>query len=748
MGKKSKQQKGGSNSKFVWDDLVAKLANNRIQSLPQHLRQASELKAYLFRIMQPADKLAWLTIPLMKGLMHGPPDIDVRIRAPAPVTPNDPWPLLMWLCQWKLLQKLYGWKGGDDIVAMVIAAGADVHAESPLEKWNAAFLAVTYGSPVTLQLLIGAGIHLQHRGINRRTCLYNALEYPSPSMLRYLLLDHHLSSTDMMAATSTSRGLSFPMSTADFILSLFFSGPNSASLSMVHRPASWVNFGPPSIGDVAESLIMLRQQGAVFTWNEGTMDFWKNMADHSANLRQPRDIERLSESLLGYWLPTAIHELLEQESREELAHHDSVETGKTQECPICRKPLQKMVTLYCSHSFCRHCIVQYGVNGGSSCPLCRGRLCKEIVGAIVPPTEEAARDLYSLFGLTNAPFSDKRGPQCLSDKQVLEEATVEGMDATIPLATLREMLSARVSQGHNEQLDYRTTFQASRRDADAEEILLGSTSKVVSLELSSTHSVIYHSKRLNAPRQGPAMIEIKIKGIPVIARISNNSFYTCVSASVVKIFKLKRLENLSSSKFRDGLTGRRLRATCLEDFTFSLGEVVVSLYNAVEVDPGMQGAGVQLGVDFFLSAAWCVVDVTFGTSITKDHDQDGKKDDCDSLFRTDGVRSCVISGCKLESLRYYAHDGKTAHVTVLHYNPLNHMNVGVVTLKRGTEFEECNWCLRTFPGGYMAQCGVCKGMGENIFYCDERCQRAAWKIHCKKEAHCGTNIKNSALLLS
>jgi hypothetical protein len=70
------------------------------------------------------------------------------------------------------------------------------------------------------------------------------------------------------------------------------------------------------------------------------------------------------------------------------------------------------------------------------------------------------------------------------------------------------------------------------------------------LELSATHSITNGNSMVMAPSRGPVIVEIVIKGVPVVAHISNNSRYTTISASVAKTFNLKRLE-LRSLAFRD-----------------------------------------------------------------------------------------------------------------------------------------------------------------------------------------------------
>jgi hypothetical protein len=86
-------------------------------------------------------------------------------------------------------------------------------------------------------------------------------------------------------------------------------------------------------------------------------------------------------------------------------------------------------------------------------------------------------------------------------------------------------------------------------------------------------------------------VEIFIKGVPVVAHLSNNSRYTTISASVVLAFGLKRLNKLASREFRDAFTGKRMKKnvkiTWLEKFTFTVGGIDVALRNAVEFSPDM-----------------------------------------------------------------------------------------------------------------------------------------------------------------
>jgi hypothetical protein len=319
----------------------------------------------------------------------------------------------------------------------------------------------------------------------------------------------------------------------------------------------------------------------------------------------------------------------------------------------------------------------------------------------------------------------------LSNDRIAEETKIQNLYSRFSSWTaLRNKLIMSTKQGHDTAKTSNplsiTLDEGSRQMAGIGEALV---------ELSSTANVVGDSLMISAPADGPALIEISIKGVSILANLSNNSRYTVVSASVVETFKIKRLEKLRSRKFRDGLTGKKIKSrnivfTCLESFTFSLGGVEVTLRNAVEAAPSPSGIGVQLGQDFFLSAAYCVAETKIGGEAI-----DSRGDSSALYMRTDGLCSWPALECKAESLRYYSRDGKTSCLPLLHFNPNKNERVAVCTVKPDTVFTECNWCGRIFPEG-MFECGVCAEAGTHVFYCDERCQSAAWKIHkMTSEAH-------------
>jgi hypothetical protein len=714
----------------IYQELVDKLLSpERIRGVPEDLRQPAVLRDHLLRVLAFTERTAWLVSRLIKGLLQCHSSINLRIIM-NPLKPDNP-TILVFVSQPKFLNRNFGWQGGNEIVSMVLATpGVDVNAVVE-KKFNAAFFAVIYGTPKILDLLIEAGINMQHRDYLGRTVLCTALDYPNPEMLRRVL--DHVPATEMFPCTSRSDGREIQLSASDRILGLYAAAGSS----------SWINLGgPPSVQDVAESLILVRQRGASFT-PEGSEVAWISVRyafrGGKEGVIAPEDLVQLAKSILGFWLPRAVQDQVngmdEEVTGQQPSGTDNISpctASTTGECPICLDPVCKETALYCGHSFCRQCIIEYGKRSGKACPVCRQRLCKDIS----PRTEDdaAATDINASGGNLGNIDSDMgimeaaqlRGISALSDSQVSEETKIQGIYSIFSSnQDLRRKLLDKVIEGHD----------LARRTAGKIALTVGDRCKVVVLELSAILNITCYDCMVIAPSRGPVIVEIAIKGVPVVAHISNNSRYTTISASVAKTFNLKRLEKLRSLAFRDALTGKRvkkMRVTCLEKFIFSVGGIEVTLRNAVEIDPDMDGIGVQLGQDFFLSAALCAVDVQIPAT--------GSGSNIEAM-RTDGICSWMLLKCDSEnsehseSLRYYAHGGKTARLPLLRFNPHTDAEMNAITLTGDTTFTECSWCCRTFPEG-MRSCPVCYDAGEDVYYCDERCQKAAWKVHkANKEGH-------------
>lgn len=95
---------------------------------------------------------------------------------------------------------------------------------------------------------------------------------------------------------------------------------------------------------------------------------------------EAEDLMQLARSILGFWLPRAVQDQVDGMD-EEFTEQQASGADKsitTKECPRCLDPICKEIALYCGHSFCRQCIIDYGRQSRKSCPMCRQRLCNDI----------------------------------------------------------------------------------------------------------------------------------------------------------------------------------------------------------------------------------------------------------------------------------------------------------------------------------------------------------------------------------
>ena len=87
----------------------------------------------------------------------------------------------MWVCQYKFLGAQYVYCGGDDIVALVLAAAADVSLRIS-NGCNALFFAVKYTSAKCVEMLLDAGVKVDDRDFLGQTIWKNALERPTRTL--------------------------------------------------------------------------------------------------------------------------------------------------------------------------------------------------------------------------------------------------------------------------------------------------------------------------------------------------------------------------------------------------------------------------------------------------------------------------------------------------------------------------------------------------------------------------------------
>lgn len=691
---------------FVTDSLVATVLERG--GIPEHLNSFETLKAYLEKIFTANGNLANFFEALAQGLEAGPPQIDQSVQLIRQW--SQKMPLLHWVCQFRFLNCKLGCNLTEDVVKLVLRAGANPNATLPSNQTSAIFFAVKYANVKSVDMLLQAGANIQQKDVFGRSCLYNALEYPNPLIIRRLL--EHLPATEMFPSSTPDGEEEFLISTADTLLS-FVTAENS--------PIPWTNLGDPSVNDLQEAFILIRQQGARLTERASSyplavIGYSFTAAQHPL-IRKPEMLQQLAKVLVGVHIPENCKPDKETSiSTERLEEME--EDEEPYECPMCLEVSKKLITLYCGHTYCRSCIVEYGkkqTNNG--CPLCRSQLCREVSFN----SRGNVLSFHHVMGI-NEEASKRQGPKYFTNEQLAAEAKAQGLYSSFSsYASLRSKIETELTNGvrtskqiqpiqMNNVRDTRTGRQSGNLHgrgrfrmelASNVPLVLGTPPSIFSL----------------CPHDGPVGIEISICGTPLLARISSQSIYTVFSKSVVDQLGLKRIEKLKSRKFVDTNTAKFVKNstfTCLEPMKLCFQGIEVTLRNAIEIspDPSSLLFGVQLGHDFLYSGLLSVADVKVGEG--------------DGLFyRVVGEDSWPTSNhTSKESFRYYSHDGKMADLPLIHFNPFGRGTILGISLRENVSFKQCNWCCRAFPEG-MLECLRCPG----YYYCDERCQRAAWKIH-------------------
>ncbi len=689
MGKKSKRSKKRSGNgtartlsnrqgqyllsdDIITDDLLDAVLSRGVPE--KHLNSKRALRKYFLRLLHCdwARQKPIFFAQLVEGLTKGAPEIDKVINEDErPFTP------LCAVCQWQLVAT-WGWTAQDELVDMVLRAGADVH-QCLDDGRDALLIAVEVGTLQTVDLILQVDNSIiQRRHTDGRSCLSTALLRPSPPIISRLL---EYLPADETFATAYNDGQPGPSSTAPDRIMRLVTGDGSES------PSSWDILGMPKGSDVSEALMILRQKGARFSCSSNIPLML---------LVSPSRSEVLGNALLTMWnevaksLVGAIipHTLIHQNSATEAQHEDRVRSIVIDEempnCGICQSKARKKVTLYCGHSFCRKCIIDYcKIDNGETCPICHRPLCLDLCS---PPSH----NLGSKKKKHNVDAGN--GPQFLTYEQVKAECQFQGIHS--------DSLSP-------EELRRKFIKESKENNVDSWE----------NNELANNP---------DGPTDGYFAIDITISGIPLLARMSHQSVFTIVSKNVVENLGLKRNDGrILNKKLIDCVTLEKIAATAftwLEPFCVNIGDIEVTICTAIEVSPDLLGDastmfGIQLGRDFLYAGVWCPK-LSHGEMIWEGTENK-------------------------EMLRFYSHEGTSTYVPILRFYPFlkteytdddnTHFTFGVST-EEDVKFEQCYWCCRRFPTGWMKVCSACKHSGQIVTYCDEECQRLAFKIH-KKTHH-------------
>ncbi|KAL7578824.1 hypothetical protein ACA910_016045 [Epithemia clementina (nom. ined.)] len=692
------ESKGTNNEK----DRSARMAAS-VQVTPD----VAVLRRRLIQVLHQ-DSVLWLAIPLLEGLLYAGDLINRRVFIPGS---GEPFPLLHCLCQYKLLKKQFQYKGANDLVALTLRAGAMVNDKLG-NGCTALFFAVKYGSAETVQLLVQAGADTAATDIYGQTCWKNAVEYAIPSVIEALI---RLGvSVHENIETGREEGGREQKTLPDFMLNQFIS---TSSGSPSGDPFSWYLFGLPQFEDYATSIIRVLQAGASFS----SFDMGLAVCVHASAKQVTRRMDakkrnllvQISRVLFGEKLPDAI---LKEVQKFDDNFVRTVDRNTHGLCKICNNTMgdrDSPITLYCGHIFCLECVKSLRLSKSSNptCTVCNRKLGRDLLSSEArerrPPSH-----LLGIDHRNEEESSEPRGPWVLTDKQLEIECEARGV------------------------LDNRDLTRQERLEEMQAEPKL---SLSYLLELSSTRSFVVDGRQYLAPKEGPAVIPITVKGIPILAWLSPTSPLTVLSKDFVENFRLQKKE-LGSKEFIQYDGSELDRFWAIKEFSFEVGDIEIRLNNAIcyqFAEESDRPRGVQLGMDFFDTAAWAQVSVQLDGSFMKNDDNDDpvKEDENETqndvvYAIADGCGPLVVTGDpQPEEIRFYSRTGQMFRSPLIQVLNLSESDfIPIVSLPNTVQFTECEWCSRCFPTG-MKACAECEALGRQTYYCDEACRQQAMAVH-------------------
>jgi len=674
---------------------------SRNRGIPSEYSQGNSMARRLSEVFTfPAGRApTWLCGPLYEGLLKGGDLLNIAVSPPRGA---QGMPILTWLCQWMTLKELFHWKGADDMVSLVLAAGADPNirmknGSTPL------FFAVKYGCLNTVELLVESGADLTMKDRKGRSCLWNALERPQPDIIRFLL--EVLPADEKYPYSKRSRRKACHQTAVDYLfaaqLSLAFDAENNPEY-----PWSWQVLGQPSEDSIADILIEFGKRGVSFTANDITVSLLSFiLRGDDPNRRRYRypnysaaksRLERLADLMIGRWLP--------ESQRDRVKNKAMPQPDLQNICAVCNEGMSEFfrprLRLYCGHDFCLGCILGRGdgSNLDLTCPVCKKQLCLELTGS-------SSRRQICLTKTYGQDWDGYHGPNVLTSQQLrtecqAREITTRFRDDEKLRFLLKDSMQKLAYHGM-EKFDLNTNV-------------------FITDGLSDTS--------LFRPVNGPVALPIIVKGIPITAFISATSAVTLLSPEFVELFGLQKL-GVESEKLHN-LFGRAScegTQTMIDQFHFQIGEISICLRNTLE-SPLPKCIGVQLGLDFFKSGAWCVIDANIEANLNQ---PGGMK----PYISFDGFGNvCHTNSRRKEELRYYSHIGKSFRTELLHLQPFSDGSLSNwISVDFSEKIMECNWCGRIFPEGFI-RCEECEDEGNIVYYCTKVCQEAVKEIHTVKHS--------------
>ncbi|CAB9513034.1 expressed unknown protein [Seminavis robusta] len=757
------------------------------------------LKQVLFD--QENHVLFWLTRPLVQALLEGPTSDAWELRV-VPLnlqTVMEGQSLLHWLVQWKLLQLQCGWRGHDDMVDLLIRAGAPVDA-TLANGCTPLFFAVNvsvYSTTTTTQPTVN----------------------PHETFLVTDDKSHNGKKKKKKKNKSSSSKQNKIRITALDVMVTEFVTP--------HPDVSWATLGLPSVEDYIECMLLLQQRGVQLSphYPDATFFLGQYLQGVTQATKRLYYTRKIADFLFGQYLPDGIQEQVVLQKSEHATAPGS--------CSVCSAAIIDTKDadssfpnqpLSCGHTLCRDCFASCvtkeeetdwdSLASRRRCPTCHNLLCMDIL----PPTTTTTTMVTAESSKPKKKMSlEERRRQALS-RLSLEQLQFECEARNLVVAEKERKDHLIKSLVH----DWQNFVLPQGDDEDNDDNDDDNAGSRLMAELTLSHTLVSADNYLwVAASRGSVMIPITVKGIPVFALVSTTAPYTVVSPRFVKSFGFEINHNLQVAvskplkfvraqedderlndngddkpvnhhmaprrKVPRAMAAPQVHLKAVRDLSFTLGNkndedddktIEVSLPSAMQAyEPHSEGwpVGVILGLDFFQSAAWIQMSVDVDLEVC--------------LGRTIALLTGNSAGSLLEfdlieprradfieqDLRYYARNGKVFWTPLWHVSLSNHdscLSLGQYLKEllpnkdsrnnkhgeRRQYVTECSWCTRQFPfvpknkkrdlvdwlmsnpvDAGMIQCNLCCSEGRPTFYCDEKCRKKAQATH-SNQFHGGVDV--------
>jgi hypothetical protein len=638
---------------------------------------AAEAEAARAPRRQPAAEAGVRSVVSVVGL--GQREIAQAIRQMIDVAdPNTrvaglakvPMSLLALACSFKMINKVLGTALSTRDVKALLARGADARAQSPEEGTTALFLAVSYADSGAIEELLAAGadVHAQdsiRSFTSGETALYNAALAGNHKSVLMLLDAGADAATRLGELCERARdGQPKLLAVANAAEKMLAYGNSS-----MPPPPSWKFIGAPSISKWVKTFELLVSRGASIGPN--AMKCVGNIAHAKRNpdMFAEHHPGALQSALVGVVLGTNYQGRCCSGTR---PTWDKAGAPPRRSQGAIPEPGEELVAMLSGQGLSEH----RRSAGGAFAKQMLAYMCARVDRGATHMSESQLRSECCALGLRDIG----------GERAQMEEAI--------------RLYDAKQTKGAPFYVEV----------GNCSSVTNGKGCTVVCPDGGARGCFVKASADPTVTPTDP---------VTVFAFLSCTSPYTVMSPELADRLGVLRSDLKTKSGFVTACA-ERMACDLAREVTITVGGgVSVTLKTAVVVHNFVRG--LQLGLDFFMQAERCALNVLSGSlffnllpAIGSDH------------FTTKSGNSG-----EPETMRFHALGGCIATVPLLACD--DGIGLCAVAVDGKVKMQMCDWCGRPFPG--LKRCPPCADAGITVCYCSGACQKAAWPEHKQTVPH-------------